>query len=148
MFRGLPCWSSHLSSRSGYTHTHQCSPGCHCPVTSIQQCEPLLTFSLAMSVIFFILKYAPLAMPKASYPEYGICTHSYPQICQNKFFYLYFDRINHSSLFITGIVLLYSSQESSPASQSLSSKIQTASSVGTFQLQIQLQPQLVEQCEF
>ena len=67
MFTGLPCWSSHLSSRSGYTHTHQCSPGCHCPVTSNQQCEPLLTFSLAMSTIFFILKYAPLAMPKASY---------------------------------------------------------------------------------
>ena len=67
MFTDLPCWSSHLSSRSGYTPTHQHSPGCHCPVTSIQQCEPLLTFSLAMSMIFFILKYAPLAMPKASY---------------------------------------------------------------------------------
>ena len=69
MFTGLPCCSSHLSSRSGYTHTHQNSPGCHCPVTSNQQCEPLLTFSLAMSTIFFILKYVPLAMPKVSYPS-------------------------------------------------------------------------------
>ena len=69
MFTGLPCWSSHLSCRSGYTCTHQHSPGCHCPVTSTQQCEPLLTFSLAMSTLFFILKYAPLAMPKASYPS-------------------------------------------------------------------------------
>ena len=69
MFTGLPCWSSHLSSRSGYTCTHQHSPGCHCPVTSNQQCEPLLTFSLAMSTIFFILKYIPLAMPKVSYPS-------------------------------------------------------------------------------
>ena len=67
MFTGLPCWSSHLSSRSGYTHTHQHSPGCHCPVTSNQQCEPLLTFSLAMSTIFFVLEYIPLAMPKVSY---------------------------------------------------------------------------------
>ena len=67
MFTGLPCWSSHLSSRSGYTHTHQCSPGCHCPVTSNQQCEPLLTFSLATNMIFFILEYVPLVMPKASY---------------------------------------------------------------------------------
>ena len=67
MFTGLPCWSSHLSSRSGYIHTHQHSPGCHCPVTSIQQHEPLLTFSLAMSTMFFILKYTPLAMPMASY---------------------------------------------------------------------------------
>ena len=69
MFTGLSCWSSHLSSRSGYTHTCQHSPGCHCHVTSNQQHEPLLTFSLAMSTIFFILKYAPLAMPKASYPS-------------------------------------------------------------------------------
>ena len=67
MFTGLPCWSSHLSSRSGYTHTHQSSPGCHCPATSNQQHEPLLTFSLAMSTIFFILEYVPLAMPKVSY---------------------------------------------------------------------------------
>ena len=67
MFTGLPCWSSHLSSRSGYTHNCQHSPGCHCPVTSNQQCEPLLTFSLAMSTIFSLLKYTPLAMPKASY---------------------------------------------------------------------------------
>ena len=69
MFTGLPCWSSHLSSRSGHTHTHQHSLGCHCPVTSNQQHEPLLTFSLATSTIFFILKYAPLAMPKVSYPS-------------------------------------------------------------------------------
>ena len=69
MFTGLPCWSSHLSSRSGYTCTHQHSPGCHCPVTSNQQHEPLLTFSLAMSTIFFILEYVPLTMPKASYPS-------------------------------------------------------------------------------
>ena len=67
MFTCLPCWSSHLSSRSGYTHTHQHSPGCYCPVTSNQQHEPLLTFSLAMSTIFFLLEYVPLAMPKASY---------------------------------------------------------------------------------
>ena len=66
MFTDLPCWSSHLSSRSGYTCTHQHSPGCHCPVTSNQQCEPLLTFSLAMSTI---LEYVPLAMPKVSYPS-------------------------------------------------------------------------------
>ena len=64
---GLPCWSSHLSCRSGYTHTHQCSPGYHCPVTSNQQHEPLLTFSLAVSMLLFILEYTPLAMPKASY---------------------------------------------------------------------------------
>ena len=69
MFTGLPCWSSHLSCRSGYTHTHQRSPGCHCPVTSNQQHEPLLTFSLAASMLFFILEYTPLAMPKASYPS-------------------------------------------------------------------------------
>ena len=69
MFTGLPCWSSHLSSRSGYICTHQHSPGCHCPVTSNQQCEPLLTFSLATSTIFFILECTPLAMPKASYPS-------------------------------------------------------------------------------
>ena len=69
MFTGMPCWSSHLSCRSGYTRTHQCSPGCHCPVTSNQQCEPLLTFSLAASMLLFILEYAPLAMPKASYPS-------------------------------------------------------------------------------
>ena len=67
MFTGLPYWSSHLSSRSGYTHTHQHSPGCHCPVTSNQQCEHLLTFSLAMSTIFFILEYIPLTMPKVLY---------------------------------------------------------------------------------
>ena len=67
MFTGLPCWSSHLSCRSGYTHTHQHSPGCHCPITSNQQCDPLLTFSLAVSTLLFILEYAPLAMPKASY---------------------------------------------------------------------------------
>ena len=69
MFTGLPCWSSHLSCRSGYTHTHQHSPGCHCPITSNQQHEPLLTFGLAASTLLFILEYAPLAMPKASYPS-------------------------------------------------------------------------------
>ena len=69
MFTGLPCWSSHLSCRSGYTRTHQHSPGCHCPVTSNQQREPLLIFSLATSTLFFILEYAPLAMPKALYPS-------------------------------------------------------------------------------
>ena len=66
MFTGLPCWSSHLS-RSGYTCTHHCSPGCHCPVTPNQQYEPLLTSSLATGMIFFILKYAPLVMLKALY---------------------------------------------------------------------------------
>ena len=55
------------SSRSGYTCTHQHSPGCHCPVTSNQQHEPLLTSSLAMSMILFILEYIPLVTPKALY---------------------------------------------------------------------------------
>ena len=101
MFTGLPCWSSHLSCRSGYTHTHQHSPGCHCPVTSNQQCEPLLTFSLAASTLLFVLKYTPLAMPKASYPSMESILNSYPQIHQNKFSCLYFDRVNCSPLFIS-----------------------------------------------
>ena len=66
MFTDLPCWSSHLS-RSEYTCTHHCLPGCHCPVTSNQQYEPFLTSSLATGTIFFILKYASLVMPKALY---------------------------------------------------------------------------------
>ena len=98
MFTGLSCWSSHLSSRSGYTHTHQHSPGCHCPFTSNQQCEPLLTSSLAMSTIFFLLKYAPLAMPNDRYcvPEFphssatfnilsGSCILASPKVLQGAF---------------------------------------------------------------
>ena len=54
-------------SRSGYTHTCHHSPGCHCPVTSNQQHEPLLAFNLTTSMIFFVLENTPLAMPKAPY---------------------------------------------------------------------------------
>ena len=99
MFTGLPCWSSHLSSRSGYTCIHQHSPGCHCPVTSNQQREPLLTFSLVMSTIFFVLVHSTY-YAKGLIPKYGIHTCSYSLIHQNEFFCLYFNRVNCSTLFV------------------------------------------------
>ena len=105
-------------SRSGYTHTHCHSPACHCPVTSNQECEPLLASSLAMSMIFFILEYAPLVMLEGSIPEYEIRTCLNPWICQNKFFCLYFDRFGYSPLFITGMYFCTCFPTSSPTDQS------------------------------
>ena len=135
MFTGLPCWSSHLSSRSGYTCTHQCSPGCHCPVTSNQQHEPLLIFSLATSTIFFILKYIPLAMPKASYPSMESVLIPFLRYVETSF----------SACTLTELTTVHFSSwnctpvlfpRSSSASQSLSLKTQTALLIGTFQVQI------------
>ena len=116
MSTGLPCWSSHLFSRSGYTHTHQHSPGCHCPVTSNQQHEPLLTFSLAMSTIFFILKYAPLAMPKASYPGMesvlipilGYMKTSFSACTSTELTAVHFSSWNHTPVLFPGIQFCFS----------------------------------------
>ena len=126
MFTGLPCWSSDLSSRSGYTHTLQRSPGCHCPVTSNQQHEPLLTFSLAMSTIFFTHEHAPLAMPKASYPSMESILIPILGYVKTSFSACTLTELT-AVHFFHGIKLLYYSQECSFASQSLSLKTQTAS---------------------
>ena len=116
MLTGLPCWSSHLSSRSGFTRTHQHSPGCHCPVTSNQQHEPLLTFSLTMSTIFFILEYIPLAMPKASYPSMksilipilGYVKTSFSACASTEFTTVHFSSQNHTPVLFPRIQFWFS----------------------------------------
>ena len=121
------------SSRSGYTCTHQHSPGCHCPVTSNQQHEPLFTSSLATGTIFFILKYAPLAMPKASYLSMESILIPILRYVKTS---LSTCSSNCSPLFITGMYFCTHSPKSSLAFQLLSSRTQTASLIGMFQLQI------------
>ena len=59
-----------------------------------------------MSMIFFILEYAPLVMLKASYLSMESILIPILRYGQNKFFCLYFDRINHSPLCV--IMELYS----------------------------------------
>ena len=54
-----------------------------------------------MSMIFFILEYTPLVMPKASYPSMESILVPMLGYVKTSFSCLYFDRINHSPLCLT-----------------------------------------------
>ena len=94
--------------------------------------EPLLTSSLAINTIFFVLEYAPLATPKASYPSMKSILTSILRYIKTSFFCLYFDRFHCSPLFITGMYFCTHFPKSSLTSRLSKSNTQIASPVGMF----------------
>ena len=92
MFTGLPCWS----------HTFPVGQGILVLISVLQDATALspLINSMSLSSPLALQWVQSTCYAKGLIPEYGIHTHSYPWIHQNKFFCLYFNRVNRSPLFI------------------------------------------------